>query len=102
MFFALAFWQAAEKLGEILVVRKIRIQRSARLNPSCAIDPGFESMLRADTPSKPLERKRVGVGGVPFPYGSGRWPSPGLERRLDLPLCGRPHPGHGPRRDQRQ
>jgi hypothetical protein len=37
-----------------LMVRNIRIQIGARLNPSCAIDLGFESMLRTDTSSKPF------------------------------------------------
>jgi hypothetical protein len=37
-----------------LMMRNNRIQRRARLNPSCTIEPGFESMLRTDTPSKPF------------------------------------------------
>jgi hypothetical protein len=37
-----------------LAMRNIRIQKGARLNPSCSIGPGFESMLRTDTPSKPF------------------------------------------------
>jgi hypothetical protein len=37
-----------------LMVRNIRIQKGARLNRSCATDPGFESMLRTDTLSKPF------------------------------------------------
>jgi hypothetical protein len=36
------------------MMRNIRIQRGAPLNPSCAIDLGFESMLRTDTHSKPF------------------------------------------------
>jgi hypothetical protein len=38
----------------MLMMRNIRIQIGARLNPSCAIDLGFESMLRTDTSSKPF------------------------------------------------
>jgi hypothetical protein len=34
----------------MLMMRNIRIQRGARLNPSCAIERRFESMLRTDTP----------------------------------------------------
>jgi hypothetical protein len=35
-------------------MRNIRIQRGAQLNPSCATDLGFKSMLRTDTPLKPF------------------------------------------------
>jgi hypothetical protein len=34
------------------MMRNIRIQRGARLNPSCAIEARLESMLRTDTPLK--------------------------------------------------
>ena len=37
-----------------IVMRNIRIKRGARLRPSCAIGPGFESMLRTAPLSKPF------------------------------------------------
>jgi hypothetical protein len=55
----LGLTKIAEKPREMLMMRNIRIQGGAQMNPSCAIDPGFESMLR--TPLKTFFRSLLAL-----------------------------------------